>query len=119
MFDKLIKLVRQEKVSLFIGSGFSIEAGIPSVPVLKKLILDEIENDKLRKEHENDNLDTLSEFFVNESCAGSRNELSCVRLLICDGSNDKTIAAVEIGERIQCHSRQCRLTCSAEDICGI
>lgn len=75
MFDKLIKLVRQEKVSLFIGSGFSIEAGIPSVPVLKKLILDEIENDKLRKEHENDNLDTLSEFFVNESCAGSRNEL--------------------------------------------
>ena len=75
MFNRLIKLIRQEKVSLFIGSGFSIEASIPSVSVLKELILNEFDNEDLRKEHENDNLDKLSEFFVEESCAGSRNEL--------------------------------------------
>ena len=75
MFEKVIKLVRQEKVSLFIGSGFSIEAGAPSVSDLTKLILDELDDDKLRKEHENDKLDVLSEFFVEEACAGSRNEL--------------------------------------------
>lgn len=75
MFEKLIKLVRKERVSLFIGSGFSIEAGIPSVSTLKELILDELDNDQQREEHKNDNLDVLSEFYVEEVCTGSRNEL--------------------------------------------
>ena len=45
MFERLIKLVRQEKVSLFIGAGFSIEANAPSVRQLKELILSEFDND--------------------------------------------------------------------------
>ena len=49
MFEKLIKLVRKEQVSLFIGAGFSIEAGVPSVATLKGLILDELENDQQRE----------------------------------------------------------------------
>lgn len=75
MFEKLIKLVRKEKVSLFIGSGFSIEAGVPSVSTLKELILHELENDEQRQEHKNDSLDVLSEYYVEENCLGSRNEL--------------------------------------------
>ena len=75
MFEKLIKLVRKEQVSLFIGAGFSIEAGVPSVSTLKGLILDELENDQQREEHKGDSLDVLSEFYVEEVCTGSRNEL--------------------------------------------
>lgn len=75
MFERLIKLVRQTKVSLFIGAGFSIEANAPSVSKLKELVLAEFENDKQRKEHENDSLAELTEFFVEEICSGSRNEL--------------------------------------------
>lgn len=62
MFERLIKLVRQTKVSLFIGAGFSIEANAPSVSKLKELVLAEFENDKQRKEHENDSLAELTEF---------------------------------------------------------
>lgn len=42
MFERLISLVRQEQVSLFIGAGFSIEACAPSVYDLKEAILKEI-----------------------------------------------------------------------------
>jgi hypothetical protein len=56
MFERLIKLVRQEKVSLFIGAGFSIEANAPSVRQLKELILSEFDNDEQRNEHTNDGL---------------------------------------------------------------
>lgn len=75
MFEKLIKLVRHEKVSLFIGSGFSIEAGAPSVNELRMTILKELDNDIQREEHQNDQLDVLADYFVNEVCEGSRNEL--------------------------------------------
>lgn len=75
MFEKLIKLVREGKVSLFIGSGFSFEAHAPSVSDLKELILNEFDNDKLKEEHRNDGLAELTEYFVEEVCAGSRNEL--------------------------------------------
>ena len=75
MFERLIKLVRQGKVSLFIGSGFSFEAHAPSVSDLKELILNEFDNDKLKEEHRNDGLAELTEYFVEEVCAGSRNEL--------------------------------------------
>lgn len=75
MFEKLIKLVREGKVSLFIGAGFSIEANAPSVHKLKELILNEFGNEDLKEEHKNDGLAELTEFFVEENCAGSRNEL--------------------------------------------
>ena len=75
MFERLIKLVRQEKVSLFIGAGFSIEANAPSVRQLKEHILSEFDNDDQRNEHTNDGLDELAEFFVEEVCGGSRNDL--------------------------------------------
>ena len=75
MFERLIKLVRQEKVSLFIGAGFSIEASAPSVRQLKELILNEFDNDEQRNAHANDGLDELTEFFVEDVCGGSRNDL--------------------------------------------
>lgn len=75
MFERVIKLVRSEKVSLFIGAGFSIETGAPSVGELKQLILDQIDDHSLKTEHENDDLDVMSEFFVEDICCGSRNDL--------------------------------------------
>lgn len=75
MFERLIKLVREEKVSLFIGAGFSIEAHAPSVPMLCKAILSDFGSEEQRKAHENDSLSELSEFYVEEVCSGSRNSL--------------------------------------------
>lgn len=75
MFERVIKLVRKEEVSLFIGAGFSIETGAPSVGELKQLILNQIDDSSLKAEHENDGLDVLSDFFVEDICGGSRNDL--------------------------------------------
>lgn len=75
MFEELISLVRREQVSLFIGAGFSKEAGAPSVWDLQKSILERIYDTEKRKSHENDSLADLSNFFVNEIHLGSRNPL--------------------------------------------
>lgn len=75
MFEELITLVRREQVSLFIGAGFSKEAGAPSVGDLQKAILGEIHDTEKRKSHKNDSLADLSNFFVNEVHLGSRNPL--------------------------------------------
>ena len=75
MFKRLIKLIRQEKVSLFIGAGFSIEANAPSVQKLKETILANIDDLDAKQQHNDDNLADLSEFYVEEICNGSRNEL--------------------------------------------
>ncbi len=74
-FERLIKLVRKCKVSPFIGAGFSIEATAPSVGDLKNIILSEFDNEELRNEHEDDSLQNLTNFFVEEICNGSRNQL--------------------------------------------
>ena len=74
-FKRLIKLVREERVSLFIGSGFSIKAGAPSVHDLCEAILSEFDNDHDKQEHKNDSLSDLSNYFVEEVCGGSRNSL--------------------------------------------
>ena len=75
MFKRLIRLVRQEKVSLFIGAGFSIEANAPSVQKLKETILANIDDLEAKQQHSDDSLSDLSEFYVEEICNGSRNEL--------------------------------------------
>ncbi|WP_297273611.1 SIR2 family protein [uncultured Bacteroides sp.] len=75
MFKRLIRLIRQEKVSLFIGAGFSIEANAPSVQKLKETILANIDDLEAKQQHSDDNLSDLSEFYVEEICNGSRNEL--------------------------------------------
>lgn len=75
MFERIIKLVREEKVSLFIGAGFSLEAQAPSVAMLRNAILSQFDNEQQRLEHENDSLMDISEFFVEEVCCGSRNSL--------------------------------------------
>ena len=75
MFERIISLVRQEKVSLFIGAGFSLEANAPSVRMLCEAILSQFDNDQQRKEHEKDPLADLANYFVEEICCGSRNSL--------------------------------------------
>lgn len=75
MFERIISLVRQEKVSLFIGAGFSLEANAPSVRMLCDAILSQFDNDQQRKEHEKDPLADLANYFVEEICCGSRNSL--------------------------------------------
>lgn len=75
MFERLIKLIREEKVSLFIGAGFSLEAGSPSVQKIKDTILADFENDIQREKHKQDDLQSLSEYYVEEVCQGSRQKL--------------------------------------------
>jgi len=62
MFDYLIKLVREEKVSLFIGAGFSIKANAPSVGKLKERILSELDLQG-QENHKDDSLAELTNFF--------------------------------------------------------
>ena len=73
--EHLIRLVRKEKVSLFIGAGFSLEAKAPSAWDLQQAILNELPSDAMKKAHTNDGLDEISQFFVEEVCEGSRAEL--------------------------------------------
>lgn len=71
----LIKLIRKERVSLFIGAGFSLEAKAPSAWDLQQAILNELPSEELKKTHAADDLDVISQFFVEEVCEGSRAEL--------------------------------------------
>ncbi|MCK9157127.1 MAG: SIR2 family protein, partial [Paludibacteraceae bacterium] len=73
--EHLIRLVRKEKVSLFIGAGFSLEAEAPSAWNLQQAILAKLPSEELKKAHANDALDVISQFFVEEICEGSRAEL--------------------------------------------
>lgn len=74
-FGQLIKLIRQEKVSLFIGSGFSLEAGAPTVSKLCSVILDNLDDEEQRLLHQNDSLSTLANYYVEEVHMGSRSSL--------------------------------------------
>lgn len=75
MFERLIKLVREEKVSLFIGAGFSLKAGAPSAGKLCDAILSEFDNDQQRNEWKGKSLADIANFYVEEVCSGSRNSL--------------------------------------------
>lgn len=75
MFEKLIEFVRKEEVTLFIGAGFSIETGAPSVYDLKHDILEKFYNQQQKKKLEDADLSEISETFVEEECSGSREEL--------------------------------------------
>lgn len=63
------------KVSLFIGSGFSLEANAPSARMLCEAILSQIDDEQLREVHKDDSLADVSNFFVENVCNGSRNSL--------------------------------------------
>ena len=73
--EHLIRLIRKEKVSLFIGAGFSLEAKAPSAWDLQQAILNELPSEDMKKEHAEDALDVISQFYVEEVCEGSRAEL--------------------------------------------
>jgi len=75
MFERVIKLIREEKVSLFIGAGFSYEAQAPSVRMLCDAILSQFDNDQQREEHKNEYLPDIANFYVEDICSGSRNSL--------------------------------------------
>lgn len=75
MFERLIKLVREEKVSLFIGAGFSLKAGAPSARALCDTILSEFDNNQQREEYKDACLADIANFYVEEVCSGSRNSL--------------------------------------------
>ena len=72
--ERLIKYIRKEEVALFIGSGFSIKAGAPSVWDIINAILEEggqsFKDDLTESDRKQ--LRLVSEAFVNE----------------CDGRND-------------------------------
>ena len=87
MFERLIKLVRQEKVSLFIGAGFSKEACAPSlhefvITIARNVIADsdtksrdlDTDSDTLSRDSDtrSRDLDTDSDTFWRDSDTKSR-----------------------------------------------
>lgn len=75
-FSPLIKLVRAEKVTLFLGAGFSLKAGAPSCQSICNAIITHCPKeyqDSLR----NLSLDTLCDEYI-QLCNGNRTELICI-----------------------------------------
>lgn len=70
--ERLVKYISKEDVALFIGSGFSLKAGSPSVQKIIDAINEEAGED-LTKGMEKPSLRHVSEKFINEY--GGRNEL--------------------------------------------
>lgn len=70
--EQLIRYIRREDVALFIGSGFSIKAGAPSVRNLIEALNKAADTD-LAKEVKSPTLRSITEIFVEEY--GDRNEL--------------------------------------------
>lgn len=103
MFEHLIKLIRQEKVSLFIGSGFSLKAGAPSACDLVKTILD-----AFPEEERNDLNGSQLSYVANEyvqSCSDSRNELIALlndkfNFVATDQSDHKLLSRIPHFRRI-------------------
>lgn len=78
MFQDLIKLIRQEQVSIFLGAGFSLKAGAPSCSTIVKSIHEAIkeiaDNDTAGYLCKIYNLAEVSKEFV-ELCEGNRGTL--------------------------------------------
>ena len=70
--ERLLRYIRREDVALFIGSGFSIKAGAPSVWDLIEAINKAADTD-LAKVVKSPTLRSITEIFVEEY--GDRNEL--------------------------------------------
>ena len=75
MFEQVIKYIREEKVSLFIGAGFSLEAQAPSVRTLCDAILSQFDDEQQREDYKDKSLPDIASFYVEEVCSGSRNSL--------------------------------------------
>lgn len=80
MFEELFKLIRQERVSLFLGAGFSRNAGAPScwdiTSVVKEAALRKVKNKStIEKLNSINDLSQICEEFV-QLCEGNRSELN-------------------------------------------
>lgn len=76
-FERIFKFIQKGKLTLFVGAGFSIKAGAPSVSQLKEAFIEDFpadEQDALRDQ----GLDEITEKYVKEVCGGSRNELNTI-----------------------------------------
>ena len=76
-FDRIFKFIQKGKLTLFVGAGFSLKAGAPSVSELKEAFIEDFpaaERDALQ----NLGLDEITEKYVKEICGGSRNELNTI-----------------------------------------
>ena len=76
-FDRIFKFIQKGKLTLFIGAGFSIKAGAPSVSKLKEAFIEDFPADE-RETLRDKGLDEITEKYVKEVCGGSRNELNTI-----------------------------------------
>ena len=97
--ERLIKYIRKEEVALFIGSGFSIKAGAPSVWDIINAILEEggqsFKDDLTESDRKQ--LRLVSEAFVNE-CDGRNDLMTLLKNLFCfepkDCSDQQTLTKI-------------------------
>ncbi len=76
-FDRIFKFIQKGKLTLFIGAGFSIKAGAPSVSELKKAFIGDFPTEE-REALRDKGLDEITEKYVKDICGGSRNELNTI-----------------------------------------
>jgi len=74
MYSRLFELIRKEEVVLFVGAGFSINAGYPSGDKLCKRIFDDLSDTEKTDINDKLPLPELTEEFV-QIRGNSRNSL--------------------------------------------
>lgn len=76
-FDRIFKFIQKGKLTLFVGAGFSIKAGAPSVSTLKDAFINEFPLEE-RGGLKTKGLDEITEQYVHQCCNDSRNEMNTI-----------------------------------------
>lgn len=74
-FDRIFKFIQKGKLTLFVGAGFSLKAGAPSVTKLKDAFINDFPMED-REGLERKGLDEITELYVHNCCNDSRNEMN-------------------------------------------
>lgn len=76
-FDRIFKFIQKGKLTLFVGAGFSLKAGAPSVSTLKEAFINEFPSEE-RDALKTMGLDEITERYVHQCCNDSRNEMNTI-----------------------------------------
>ena len=121
-YKAVIDLIRKEKVSLFLGAGFSLKAGAPSCKLLTEHILNDFEEDE-RQWYANHPLDVLAKEYIDYNDGNRRKLIELLRPLfdfsIVDFSDHQSLAAIPHFRRIFTTNYDCLLEKAYGDSCVV
>ena len=121
-YKAVIDLIRKEKVSLFLGAGFSLKAGAPSCKLLTEHILNDFEEDE-RQWYANHPLDVLAKEYIDYNDGNRRKLIELLRPLfdfsIVDFSDHQSLAAIPHFRRIFTTNYDCLFEKAYGDSCVV